>query len=757
MARNKKSRSTSDEAAELATLVNSRGTVATVSESEVNAQGSFAKLSNGGEFIGEDGDLSNFASANQSLEDVNSGSVSGINDPENINNSDRNDRTGPNDDSGSNNQQGGPPPEPSPLIRAAQTGDLEGLTALVEQEKASVHDLSEDGTSALHWAAINNRLTVCEYLIKQGATVDLKGGQLQATPLHWACRSGLVYIVHLLLNHGADPLRTDAQGFNALHLATHSSNVMLVIYLLHHGLQVDIVDPNGRSSLHWAAYQGDALTIDTLLKWGADVKLKDKMGFIPLHWAIVKGSKPCIQKLIEEGSDVFAPSNEGKTPRTMSQEMNTVQAFESALVEAGRLTNGDYRPRFLSERHTNIIIFLSPSLVFPTVFGFFAWLPWFIAWPITAGFYYGYLRVLNDFIFPNAYFGHGALLRSPFLSGVFLASCNITWVVYLFFILPATIAIAPILNLAFFSVFALAMYAFYKTMTMDPGYIPKPSGISEQKKIIEELIDKGDFDSRHFCIITYVRKPLRSKYDRKSKRVVARFDHYCPWINNVVGARNHRLFIVYVLSLLFGISLFLWIYFGYYITTLPVETVACEILGATLCRAFEYAPYSTTVAFWDSFQLVWIVFLTFVQLVQIARSMTTNEATNLHRFGFMGADDFSSSPRDHPSNMAALSHMANMPAAPRTRCWSTAFRVLGIDQFVSTSKDTFIRNNPGASSNPANHGIVTNCTDFWCPGGNYNILEEPHGAPGSLGGNPIDYYQLWDFPKPRGHDGYQHV
>jgi palmitoyltransferase len=48
------------------------------------------------------------------------------------------------------------------------------------------------------------------------------------------------------------------------------------------------------------------------------------------------------------------------------------------------------------------------------------------------------------------------------------------------------------------------------------------------------------------CHATQIRKPLRSKHDRYSNRCVARFDHYCPWVFNVVGLKNHRMFVIYL-------------------------------------------------------------------------------------------------------------------------------------------------------------------------------------------------------------------
>ena len=102
-----------------------------------------------------------------------------------------------------------------------------------------------------------------------------------------------MYIVHLLLQYGGDPLLTDSQGFNTLHLATHSSNIMLILYLLHQPLITpDLTDPQDHAPIMWAAYQGDALSVDVLLRWGADVKKRDQAGLTALHWAVVRGHPP---------------------------------------------------------------------------------------------------------------------------------------------------------------------------------------------------------------------------------------------------------------------------------------------------------------------------------------------------------------------------------------------------------------------------------------------------------------------------------
>ena len=50
-------------------------------------------------------------------------------------------------------------------------------------------------------------------------------------------------------------------------------------------------------------------------------------------------------------------------------------------------------------------------------------------------------------------------------------------------------------------------------------------------------------------------QPARSSFCRLTNKVVLRFDHYCPWIKNVVGERNYRYFV--------GFLMLHWLTLGY--------------------------------------------------------------------------------------------------------------------------------------------------------------------------------------------------
>ena len=79
---------------------------------------------------------------------------------------------------------------------------------------------------------------------------------------------------------------------------------------------------------------------------------------------------------------------------------------------------------------------------------------------------------------------------------------------------------------------------FSPVMHSDPGIVPINK--ENQNNTIIELCEKDEMDSTTICTESMMKRPLRSKYDRFSKKLIAKFDHYCPWVNNAVGAGNHK-------------------------------------------------------------------------------------------------------------------------------------------------------------------------------------------------------------------------
>ena len=270
-----------------------------------------------------------------------------------------------------------------------------------------------------------------------------------ATPAMWAAQRCHYYTVNLLLQHGADPLLTDVQGYNVLHLATFDGNVFLLAILLHQGIPVDITDPHGHTSLMWAAYKGYPACVDLFLRWGANVYAADETGFTALHWALVKGpqvyvSQACIQKLIEYGSDRFVETSTGKTPAITADEMKCTRIWHRALEECGYDEDGNPKPSGLpfaslmrgKKVAMSRFFFLSPFLILICILMILSFMPIFVAVPLAGIVAYSLQWVVQQALqWAPTDMKH--MDRTPFLAGCFAAMCFWVGVRWLFTILPS--------------------------------------------------------------------------------------------------------------------------------------------------------------------------------------------------------------------------------------------------------------------------------------------------------------------------------
>ncbi|KAI5475300.1 Palmitoyltransferase AKR1 [Pseudohyphozyma bogoriensis] len=630
-----------------------------------------------------------------------------------------------------------PPPPPLPQLHAAaQTGDVQLIRELLTPSdepssstavRADVNDKDPQGISALHWAAINNHLLVCKFLLEQGAEVDARGGDLDATPLHWAARNGHLYIVHLLIKYNADPTLLDSQSFNALHLAVHSSSAFLLAYILFTSqpVAIDSADTEGHTGLHWACYQGDAISVDLLLRAGADAKRADNAGLTPLHWAAVKGNAACIKRVLEAGGDISAREKQGKTPKDMATELKSLPAFKRGLLDAGfdeegRIEVGTFRPRT-----TKIAIFALPTACFFLMLNTLAILPWWsgllLAFAEFFGMHHVVSKVLLDIKGPH---NTDRLTKSNYLCSVIVAS--IIWVVYVWLTRFVHLSGYAITNLICGISILVCCYNFFRAITLDPGHVPLAINDAETKEMVEDLVEIGSFNGMNFCLSCLIRRPLRSKHSYVTKRCTARFDHYCPWVWNDIGVNNHRQFLLFVATLVSSIMLFIRLAIGYYTEKAP-EAPAEAYCTNVICTAAQYDTFALAVVFWSALQLSWTIILLGAQLWQVCRQMTTLEVSNVGRYGYMGGkpgisaagqqgfiEKYTQTPADGGAeghtHGPACNHGGKKSGGAKKAPF--LFKILGIDRFTNGKAAEGLAK-AGKVTNPFDLGLVKNCYDFW--------------------------------------------
>ncbi|MCJ1393371.1 hypothetical protein MMC18_006244 [Xylographa bjoerkii] len=74
-------------------------------------------------------------------------------------------------------------------------------------------------TPPLYYAASYGMLPVVRFLLDAGVSTEIPGGRCSATPINIAAFRGHAEVVQVLLDHGADPLARDVEGYSAVEWA----------------------------------------------------------------------------------------------------------------------------------------------------------------------------------------------------------------------------------------------------------------------------------------------------------------------------------------------------------------------------------------------------------------------------------------------------------------------------------------------------------------------------------------------------------
>lgn len=112
--------------------------------------------------------------------------------------------------------------------------------------------------------------------------------------------------------------------------------------------------------------------------------------------------------------------------------------------------------------------------------------------------------------------------------------------------------------LLYMPAFLLALASLFMAWTTDPGCVPMGARpLVTVKRASSTTLDGGSNSSRGGstarkralrrcpkCNDNF--KPGRAHHDSVTGRCVVKFDHFCPWVGNAVGAMNHKFFVLFV-------------------------------------------------------------------------------------------------------------------------------------------------------------------------------------------------------------------
>lgn len=214
--------------------------------------------------------------------------------------------------------------EQSPLLSLARRGNCDQAKLLMNHYNINLVD--DKGYSPLHYACFSGSVDTVNLLIAHGAEVNVlnalgpvsyseiskKWKNKIATPLHCAVGVGSTEIIKLLLDAGADIDSTyHEDGNTPLHIAAWRGFNDCLEFLVQQGADFNVPNNHGSTPLHTSAWRNHAKCLTLLLDHGANFTQRNNTGSgnTPLFLAAKSGSVDCLKILLERDNNRLASIN----------------------------------------------------------------------------------------------------------------------------------------------------------------------------------------------------------------------------------------------------------------------------------------------------------------------------------------------------------------------------------------------------------------------------------------------------------------
>ncbi|XP_030807692.1 protein TANC1 isoform X2 [Camarhynchus parvulus] len=228
----------------------------------------------------------------------------------------------------------------------------EEVVALLLEFGAAIDGTSENGMTALSYAAAAGHMNIVSLLCRKGAKADLADKKGQCALVHSALRGhcgilefllGLVWVAPC---QEQDSLRKRQALQQALTAAASMGHCQVVRYILtvekDHDMDINDTDALwGETALTAAAGRGKLEVCRLLLGHGAAVTRASRRGVPPLLCAVRQGHWQIAKLLVEHGADVNLSDKQGRTPLMVASCEGHLSTVEFLLSEGATVSSLD--------------------------------------------------------------------------------------------------------------------------------------------------------------------------------------------------------------------------------------------------------------------------------------------------------------------------------------------------------------------------------------------------------------------------------
>uniref|UniRef100_A0A8C4VCH0 Tetratricopeptide repeat, ankyrin repeat and coiled-coil containing 1 n=1 Tax=Falco tinnunculus TaxID=100819 RepID=A0A8C4VCH0_FALTI len=237
------------------------------------------------------------------------------------------------------------------LCVQSHLGHEEVVTLLLEFG-AAIDGTSENGMTALSYAAAAGHMKIVSLLCKKGAKADWVDKKGQCALVHSALRGHcdileyLLNVVWLTPSQEQHSLRKGQALQQALTAASSMGHCQVISYILtiEKDHEIDINDTDdlwGETALTAAAGRGKLEVCKLLVEHGAVVTRANRRGIPPLFCAVRQGHWQIAKLLVEHGSDVNLSDKQGRTPLMVASCEGHLSTVEFLLSEGATISSLD--------------------------------------------------------------------------------------------------------------------------------------------------------------------------------------------------------------------------------------------------------------------------------------------------------------------------------------------------------------------------------------------------------------------------------
>jgi len=476
------------------------------------------------------------------------------------------------------------------LLARMKTLSMEQIQTYIEQ--ASINSEDMKGNSLLHAAlSLNNKdegevVQIVQWMIERGADVN-KINDNKESPLVWSVYLGLLSVARSLIDSRADQ-NIKVDGTTLQHFAAASPFCRALEFLkLTFECDFEVMDIKGRTPLMYAAERDLTIHIKWLIANGVDVMKVDNEGETALFKAVRHKSAGAVWALLEV------------EPYKQLRVKNRHQVNVLHVAEASKLQIY-WDLKRLAERESHFL------------------LPWFDRW--TGNIYRIKSRRWTAFLWKIFFVMLEVLVL--FQTGLY------------FFQRDTIVSIFFLLSMAF------GGFLHVKLFYSNPGYIPTSVNNSTETYSQALLVPQHITDYKRavmlatkerVCVTCKTVVPRRSKHCRELDRCVYRYDHYCPFVGNAVGLKNHSFFLSFLAWHVGSLAI-------YFYLTFRSLSLTDEDLSPIKKHVIVQLLISIVAGLGCVGMLVFAGSLLAHHLYLVATNITTNEYMNYTKYDYLMDD-----------------------------------------------------------------------------------------------------------------------